>query len=195
MEQKSKTKTFVTTIIFLGFITINANAQSAVAAKNKQTEVMSTSTEVTAKVKSIDYKTRKMTLTLDGESYNLVAGNDVINFDQIKKGDTVTAKYSEALVYNINRGGKAAPPTTSATATSARPGENPSANLERKVTASVIITEINRKEPSVTFKGASGETQTFKVMHPERLEGVKVGDAVEITYSEALAMKVEKKNK
>ena len=30
----------------------------------------------------------------------------------------------------------------------------------------------------------------FKVLHPERLEGVNVGDTVELTFTEALALKV-----
>jgi hypothetical protein len=29
------------------------------------------------------------------------------------------------------------------------------------------------------------------VLHPEKLQGVSVGDTVEITYTEALAIKVE----
>jgi hypothetical protein len=33
------------------------------------------------------------------------------------------------------------------------------------------------------------------VQRPERLQGVNVGDTVEITYTEALAIKVEKASK
>jgi hypothetical protein len=65
--------------------------------------------------------------------------------------------------------------------------------VSREVTTSVVITAIDRKVPSVTFKGAAGNTQTIKVMHPEKLNGVNVGDAVDITYTEALALKVDKK--
>lgn len=181
-------------ILLFGLMVLTANAQTSVTSEKKQNEILTNTTEVTAKVKSIDYKTRKITIISGEDTFDLVASKDVINFDRIKKGDTVSAKYSEALVYNINKGGKASPPEVSAKASSARPGENPSANLERKVTATVVITEINRKDPSVTFKGASGETKTFKVMHPERLEGVNVGDAVDLTYSEAFAVKLDKKN-
>ena len=55
----------------------------------------------------------------------------------------------------------------------------------------VLITAIDPKAPSVTFKGPAGNTRTVKVMHPEKLQGVNVGDTVEITYTEALAIKVE----
>ena len=48
----------------------------------------------------------------------------------------------------------------------------------------------NRAAPSVTFQGPAGNTRTIKVLHPERLEGVNVGDTVELTFTEALALKV-----
>jgi hypothetical protein len=56
----------------------------------------------------------------------------------------------------------------------------------------VTITAIDPKVPSVTFKGPAGNTRAIKVRYPEKLQGVNVGDTVEITYTEALAMKVEK---
>ena len=55
----------------------------------------------------------------------------------------------------------------------------------------VSIVAIDPDLPSVTFKGPAGNTRTVKVLHPERLKGVSVGDTVDITYTEALAMKVE----
>jgi hypothetical protein len=55
----------------------------------------------------------------------------------------------------------------------------------------VLITAIDPKVPSVTFKGPQGNTRTIKVLHPEKLEGVSVGDTVELTFTEAFAVKVE----
>ena len=42
----------------------------------------------------------------------------------------------------------------------------------------------------MTFQGPAGNTRTIKVLHPERLEGVNVGDTVDLTFTEALAIKV-----
>ena len=56
----------------------------------------------------------------------------------------------------------------------------------------VVITAIDTKVPSVTFKRADGTTRTIKVKDREKLQGVSVGDTVEITYIEAIAIKVEK---
>ena len=56
----------------------------------------------------------------------------------------------------------------------------------------VTITAIDPHVPSVTFKGPAGNTRTIRVKDPAKLQGVKVGDTVDITYSEAFAVKVEK---
>jgi ribosomal protein L35AE/L33A len=60
-----------------------------------------------------------------------------------------------------------------------------------KTTVTVTVTAIDPKTGSVTFMGPRGNSETVKVRHPEKLQGVAVGDSVEITYSEALAVKVE----
>ena len=59
-------------------------------------------------------------------------------------------------------------------------------------TKTVTVTAINPKVPSVTFKGPKGEVKTVAVNDPANLEGVKVGDLVEITYTESLMFSVEK---
>lgn len=161
---------------------------------SKHYEMMNASTEMTAKVKSIDYKTRKITLVQGSDTFDITADKEVINFNQIKKGDTVSVKYKEAIVLDVHKGGKASGPRETDTAWRGKPGEKPQAGVSSEVTQTVVISKIDRKEPSVTFKDVDGETQKFKVMHPERLEGVNVGDSVDITYSEAMAVKVEKKS-
>ena len=40
--------------------------------------------------------------------------------------------------------------------------------------------------------GPQGNSRTVKVKDPSKLKGVSVGDTVEITYTEALALKIEK---
>lgn len=193
---KLKFKAFTTAALFGVMVLANANVETTKSVGSNQGEAMVASEEMTATVKNIDYNSRKVSLmTADGKEFDIIASDMVKNLKQIKKGDTVTAKYTEAVVYNINKGGKAIAPTVTTAATSARPGSQPEAKVARQVTATVIISEIDRKTPSVTFKGASGETQTFKVMHPEKLNGVNVGDSVDITYTEALALKVDKKQK
>jgi Cu/Ag efflux protein CusF len=170
-----------------------AGALSLVSAAEPKGEAVVASLTVTATVTKIDQKTREVTLkTDDGQEYSFVAGDAVQNLAQVKKGDVVTATYAEAVAYEVKKGGSAAPVAATFAGAAAAPGKKPAGAIGGEVTLTVVITKIDTKVPSVTVKAADGETRTFKVKHPEKLQGVKVGDTVEISYSEALAIKVEK---
>ena len=148
--------------------------------------------EVTATVTKINPETRDVTLkTAAGEEVSFVASKDVKNLPQVKVGDKVTITYAESFVYEVKKGGSVAHPETAVAGASAKPGMKPEGAIARQTTATVIITAIDRTAPSITFKGPAGNTRTIAVMRPEKLEGVNVGDTVEITYTEALAMKVQ----
>ena len=56
----------------------------------------------------------------------------------------------------------------------------------------VTIVEIDKKAGTVTIKGPEGNTETVKARDPKNLEGVKVGDLVEMTYTRALAIALDK---
>jgi Cu/Ag efflux protein CusF len=155
-------------------------------------EQMVAKVEVTATVTKIDYATREVTLKAqDGQEYSFVASEDVRNLGQVKVGDRVHVAYAEALVYEVRKGGAAADGGTVIAGGAAQPGQKPAGAIARETKVTVLITAIDPKVPSVTFKGPGGNTRTIKVMHPEKLQGVHVGDTVDITYTEALAIKVE----
>jgi hypothetical protein len=67
--------------------------------------------------------------------------------------------------------------------------------VARQVTVTVNITAIDPKVPSITVKGPKGNVYSMRVQDPKRLEGVAVGDSVEVTYTEALLLTVEKASK
>jgi hypothetical protein len=156
-------------------------------------EAVVASEKRTATVTKIDQKTREVTLKgEDGQEYSFVAGDAVKNLAQVKTGDLVTATYMEALAYEVKKGGKAAGAATTVAAGTAQPGATPAAAVAQQTTVTVTITAIDPKVPSVTFKGPAGNTRTIKVMRPEKLQGVSVGDTVDISYTEAFAIEVVK---
>ena len=179
----------------VGILSLTSLAQArtpARPARQAKGEAMVASSTVTATVTQIDQKTRQVTLKADdGKEYSFVAGDAVKNLAQMKAGDKVTATYTEALAYEVKKGGTAGA-TTAVAGGSAKPGAMPAAVVAQQTTVTVTITAIDPKIPSVTFKGPAGNTRTIKVMRPERLQGVNVGDTVDITYTEALAIKVDK---
>jgi hypothetical protein len=68
---------------------------------------------ITAKVTAIDQKTRVVTLTgPEGNSVTFTAGPDVKRLAEVKQGDTVTVRYTEALAIDVVATGKSAPPAT-----------------------------------------------------------------------------------
>ena len=147
--------------------------------------------ELTAIVTAINHATREVTLKKeDGTEVTFVASEDVKNLPQVKVGDVLHVVYAEALAYEVRKGGTTAAPVVAVAGGAAELGQRPAGALARQTTATVAITAIDRTVPSVTFQGPAGNTRTIKVLHPERLEGVSVGDTVELTFTEALAIKV-----
>lgn len=121
----------------------------------------------------------------------VVASEEVKNLPQVQVGDVVTIAYAEAFVYDVKKGGAAVDGGTVVGGIAAEAGQKPAGAIARETKVTVLITAIDPEVPSVTFKGPAGNTRTIKVRHPEKLQGVSVGDTVDITYTEALAIKVE----
>jgi Cu/Ag efflux protein CusF len=169
-----------------------ALARAEAPAPAAKGETVIASATVTATVVKVDPETREVTLrSEDGKEVSFVAGEEVKNLAQMKPGDVVTATYAEALAYEVMKGGETVAPASVVGGAAAVPGERPAAGIARQTTATVMITEIDRNAPSVTFKGPQGNVRTIKVMHPEKLEGVSVGDTVQLTFTEAFGIKVE----
>jgi len=156
--------------------------------------VASASVQITATVVKIDHKKREVTLkAADGREETFLVDQAAKNLDQVKKGDILVVTYAEALAYEVKKpGAVGAAASTAVGAATAKPGEKPAGVVARETKVTVTITAIDEKAPTVTFKGPKGNTRTIKVKDPAKLKDVKVGDKVEITYTQALALTVEK---
>ena len=148
---------------------------------------------VTATVEKIDLSKRLVTLRgPDGKLFTVHADERVKNLAQVHKGDQVTTSYYESVAFEVKRPGEAQLGTEqAATAATAKPGEKPAGVAATAVTVTTKITDIDKKNGTVTLEGAEGNSVTVKVQNPANLDRVKVGDLVQITYSEALAISVE----
>jgi Cu/Ag efflux protein CusF len=188
----TKFKAATTAACLAATLCLASVARAEAPAAAPRGEAVMASATVTATVVKVDQKTREVTLKGDdGKEFSFVAGEDVKNLAQVKPGDTVTATYAEALAYEVKKGGEMVGPATVVGGGAAEPGARPAAGIARQTTVTVMITAIDPKAPSVTFKGPQGNTRTIKVMHPEKLEGVSVGDTVQLTFTEAFGIKVE----
>jgi len=148
----------------------------------------------TARVTAIDQQTRRVTLErADGSEVTLVADDTVRNLPQVQVGDEVTASFYESLAYEVKKPGTATPGATVAEeAGRAKPGEKPVGAGARVTTIVATITGIDKAAGTVTLQGPTGRATTVKARDPRNLERVAIGDLVEITYSEAVAVSVDK---
>lgn len=149
--------------------------------------------ELSAQVVAIDKTTR--TLTLKGPQGNvtdLVAGDEVKNFDQIRLGDFVVARYLESLTLELQKTRvKAGEPVVREEAGRAAPGERPAIAGARQVTAIADVTAVDPKKSTITLKGPRGNVVTLPVQNRDQFKVVKKGDQVLVTYTEAVALSVE----
>jgi Cu/Ag efflux protein CusF len=147
----------------------------------------------TAKVKAIDLKTRHVTLQRpDGSLIKFRAGDEVRNLAQVKVGDEVNVTYYESLAYEVKKPGDARPGASVAEGLErAKLGEKPGGAAGRVTTITATIAAIDKVAGTVTLRGPDGEDTTIKARNPDNLNRVSVGDLVDITYTEALAISVE----
>jgi hypothetical protein len=151
----------------------------------------------TAKVVSVDKAARVVELKNEkGETMRVRCGPEVRNFDQIAAGDTVRADYQVALAVALKKpDDKSSDVTLDAAAGRAPIGAAPAAGVAAQVTATVRIESVDNENHIVVFTPPGGGMQAAHVKRPEGIEfikGLKKGDRVQITYSEAVALKVEK---
>ncbi len=148
--------------------------------------------KITASVEAVNAANR--TVTLKGRRGNIITlpvGPDVKNFDQIRVGDFVVVRYVEALTLELKKGGTAVRERVERdTSASAQPGARPAGGLAREVTIVADVIAVDSKKQVVTLRGPS-RVVDLKIRDPNQLKLVKVGDQVEATYTEAMAISVE----
>jgi hypothetical protein len=147
---------------------------------------------VSATVEAVDKATRTVSLKgPKGNVVDVVAGDEVRNFDQIKKGDTLTVKYAEALTLELKKDGRAVGRTDSESMKRSQPGQKPGGVARRDVTIVADVVNVDATAKTVSLKGPKGNVVDLNVQDPEQLKLVKKGDKVEATYTQALAISME----
>ena len=162
-------------------------ASAAAQTKTLQGEMKT----MTATVEAIERGTREVTLKEQNGEYTTVkVGPEVKKFDQLKVGDKVTARYYDNIVLRVKLPGEKDVDTGSAALTAGnRAAPGATAAAQRTITAT--ITEIDQKVPSITFTGPNNWKYSSRVEDREALKKVKVGDKVDITWTEAVLLSVE----
>jgi hypothetical protein len=150
------------------------------------------SVEAAATITAIDKATRTIKLKgPKGDIHSVVAGAEVKNFDKLKVGDTVVAKYVEALVVELKKGGGQPLGMTESSGTAAaKPGEAPGAGAARQVKLVGNVVALDAATQTVTLKGKT-RTVDMQVKDPEQFKLIAIGDQIQATYTDAVAVAVD----
>ena len=109
----------------------------------------------------------------------------------LKVGDKVQAKYSTALSVRLVKKGSGAAYKRETTDTASRDaGNKPGAAAMRQVNFAADITKLDPVTGALTVKGPAGRVVDLKVKDPSILKGYVVGDQIEGTFLEVLAIGV-----
>jgi len=128
----------------------------------------------------------------NGDTLVVTCGPEVKNFAQIAKGDKVKAKYTETLMIRVMPPGSSPEMSAEETATTAKPGEKPSAMGTAKAQFHGTITAVDMTKGTVTLKGPEGNELTLTPRNKANLKKVKVDDVVVFNYEATVAASVHK---
>jgi hypothetical protein len=182
-------KRFVVGILAAAVLVSMARTAMAAQAKTVYSEMK----VETATVEAIEAGSRTLTLKKpDGTFVTTVAGPEVKRFDEVKVGDKVTARYYDNVVVRLKKPGE---PDVDTGAKGTTPSEQvmPGGTKAKQRTITATITAIDMNTPTITFTGPKDWKYTSKVQDKAALAKVKVGDKVDIVWTEAMLVSVERK--
>jgi hypothetical protein len=142
-----------------------------------------------ATITAIDHAKRIVTLKdADGNVEDIECGPEIKRFNELKVGDTVTFSYHAAVVAEVSKIGATA---QDAVATVRGQGPKPSGAITHQQHATVTVEAIDPAVPSIKVKMADGHSMSAKVENRKNIEGLKVGDKINVTFTEAVMVTVE----
>ena len=172
-----------------------AAVTSTATAADVPTRMDSVLTSVKATVTAIDQKTREVTLKGPlGNSVTFVAGPKIKRLNEVQVGDTVNVDYYVSLAAELREptAEEAQKPLTILDATGRATEGAPAGGNVQQIKAVTTIEGLDRPTQTITVKGPLGRYLTARVADPSRLEQLRIGQTIVLTYTEAIAVSLEK---
>jgi hypothetical protein len=144
-----------------------------------------TVTKIDKKARTIFFKNN------EGES-KFVAGPEIKNFDQIKKGDRLNVTYELAVAIELikTKSDGIRSKVETSTEVASKPGEKPTRTITNTTTIIADIIAVDRPKKLVSVKGPSGKVTVVTVKNPQLLADVNVGEQVKVIYFDAMAASI-----
>jgi len=154
---------------------------------------------VEASIEAVDYTNREVVLKGPlGNKVTFTVDKSVKRFDEFKDCDVVRADYYVSVAAELREPTaqeKETPFVMLEEAGKAPPGTSPAAGGLRRFKVVATIEGLDRPTQTVTVRGPRGNYLTVRAQDPSRLTQLRIGDTVVVTYTEALAVSLEKAQK
>ncbi|ELM3720720.1 hypothetical protein ACPDZI_01880 [Aeromonas oralensis] len=142
-----------------------------------------------ATVTAIDMASRKVSLkNAAGESFDIVAGEQVTNLANLKVGDVVALRYLQMLDLELLKGTAGVRKRiVEVAADKAEAGEKPGAGIGKKVTLYGDVIAVDKGQQTITVKGVD-HTLVLKVHNPAQFALIAKGDQIKAVQTQAVGI-------
>jgi hypothetical protein len=165
-------------------------ASSTVVSAQSRT-IEGDSVTVTVTVEAIEQSTRTLTVKdADGIYETIVAPPEMKRFSELKVGDRITARYYENVVVRLKRPNEPAVDVDSAALTRGK-GATAAGTAATQRTITVTVTAMDPKTSTVTVNGPNGYKYSRRVADKKTFAALKVGDRLDMTWTDALLISVD----
>ena len=151
---------------------------------------------VTATVEALDLEKRELTLKGPlGNVTTLTVDKAVRRLDEVKVGDEVSAKYYVSVAAELREPTeeeKKSPLVVAEGMARAPKGTAPAAGGLRVIRVVATVEGLERPTRLLTLKGPRGNYMSTRARDVKKLEKLRLGDTIVVTFTEALAISVEK---
>ncbi len=184
---------FATIAALAGAFPAAAQQTANKPAQIKDVEATANLTTVTAVVTAVDEKNRIVTLRGSaGNEFSVFVDPSVKSLAQVKVGDTFVVKYFEAIGLDFKKGDGIRMQTVIDTSDTSKKGQMPGAGAFTRVNTVSNIWAIDPARGTVLVRGPYGHFVEVKLKDPGLLAGVKVGDQMQVVFTQAVAVGFEK---
>ena len=149
---------------------------------------------MTGTVEAVDESARKLTIkTAKGDMRTISVPSEATRLSDVKPGDTITATFYDNIVLRVKQPGEPDVDTRETDVVTPGASAKPTGTSGSQQTITATIDAIDMAEPSISFKGPRNFSYRTRVKDKAALSQVKVGDRVDITWTEATLVKVAPK--
>jgi hypothetical protein len=174
--------------IILMFAVLLLSMASIAGAQSKT--ITGDETVVKGTIEAIDVQAKVVTIKdSKGKFITVDVPAKTERFDQVKVGDPITVRYIDNVTVRLKAPGEKDIDTAAFAKTPAA-GGGTAGTMAKQRAITATIQELDPKVPSVTFVGPNGWKYSRKVVDKKAIEKVKVGDKVDIIWTEAVMIEV-----